>query len=264
MSTTTRLTELKINYLTQAQYDVALENDEISENEIYMTPTENLIDIFYPVGSYYETSDTTFNPNTTWGGTWILETEGQVHVSAGTNYSVSGATGASGAGISDGGDTDAIVPYHNHGFTNPTINRDTNVALTNNHSVSITQPVFKILKDALTTESTSTAHTHTAIGYRTNGASGTATRTPFGYNNSSLAGTLNSAGMSANETHTHKVPNADYTTSRTTDVGVTVSAHGITQPVFSASNGAVLHEGVSVTDANMQPYIVVNRWHRTA
>ena len=30
-----------------------------------------LIDMFYPVGSYYETSDANFNPNTAWGGTWV-------------------------------------------------------------------------------------------------------------------------------------------------------------------------------------------------
>ena len=29
------------------------------------------IDLFYPIGSYYETSDNTFNPNTAWGGTWV-------------------------------------------------------------------------------------------------------------------------------------------------------------------------------------------------
>lgn len=38
MSTTTNLSTLKINYLTQAQYDAALANSEINENEIYLTP----------------------------------------------------------------------------------------------------------------------------------------------------------------------------------------------------------------------------------
>lgn len=50
------------------------------------------IDFFYPVGSYYETSNADFNPNVTWGGTWVLENEGQVHVSAGGSYII-GATG---------------------------------------------------------------------------------------------------------------------------------------------------------------------------
>ena len=40
-----------------------------------------LLDIFYPVGSYYETSDTSFNPNTSWGGTWVLENDGTSLVS---------------------------------------------------------------------------------------------------------------------------------------------------------------------------------------
>lgn len=74
------------------------------------------LDIFYPVGSYYETSDNTFNPNISWGGTWVQETEGQVHVSAGTNYTVSGAL----SNISDGGEethklTIQEIEPHTHG-----------------------------------------------------------------------------------------------------------------------------------------------------
>ena len=38
----------------------------------YTSPT-NVLD-FYPVGSYYETSNSSFNPNNTWGGTWTSET----------------------------------------------------------------------------------------------------------------------------------------------------------------------------------------------
>lgn len=36
--TTTDLSTLKINYLTQEMYNEALENDEINENELYLTP----------------------------------------------------------------------------------------------------------------------------------------------------------------------------------------------------------------------------------
>jgi len=32
---------------------------------------ESMIDFFYPVGSIYTTSVSTFNPNTKWGGTWV-------------------------------------------------------------------------------------------------------------------------------------------------------------------------------------------------
>lgn len=37
MSTTRDLTTLNINYLTQAQYDAALENNQINQDEIYCT-----------------------------------------------------------------------------------------------------------------------------------------------------------------------------------------------------------------------------------
>ena len=82
-------------------------------------PTWNsLLDTFYPVGSYYITSDSNFNPNTSWGGTWTKIDEGQVILSAGTNYI---------AGSSYGSNTHTLtsseigVPAHGHGFTNPKI-----------------------------------------------------------------------------------------------------------------------------------------------
>ena len=36
------------------------------------------IDFYYPVGSYYETSNSSFDPNVTWGGTWVDETDIQI------------------------------------------------------------------------------------------------------------------------------------------------------------------------------------------
>lgn len=42
--TTTNLSTLKINYLTEEQYQDALENQQINEDEIYMTPGEGNID----------------------------------------------------------------------------------------------------------------------------------------------------------------------------------------------------------------------------
>lgn len=35
-----------------------------------------IVDLVHPVGSYYETSDASFDPNTYWGGTWVEDTEG--------------------------------------------------------------------------------------------------------------------------------------------------------------------------------------------
>lgn len=62
------------------------------QNRVIKAYVDAIWDMIYPVGSYYETSDTSFDPNTAWGGTWSLETEGLVHIGAGSNYTV-GDTG---------------------------------------------------------------------------------------------------------------------------------------------------------------------------
>lgn len=53
-----------------------------------------MLDLIYPVGSYYETSDTSFDPNISWGGTWSEDTAGKVLVAkdSGT-FSTVGDTG---------------------------------------------------------------------------------------------------------------------------------------------------------------------------
>ena len=38
----------------------------------------SLVDLVYPVGTYYKTSNTSFNPNTVFGGTWTEDTTAQV------------------------------------------------------------------------------------------------------------------------------------------------------------------------------------------
>ena len=54
----------------------------------------SLLNVFYPVGSYYETSDTTFDPNVAWGGTWVEDTDGKVLVAQDTGtFDTVGDTG---------------------------------------------------------------------------------------------------------------------------------------------------------------------------
>ena len=55
-----------------------------STESIYGKGGKKLLDLFYPIGSYYETSDINFNPNTSWGGTWVQDTIGLVTVGADT------------------------------------------------------------------------------------------------------------------------------------------------------------------------------------
>lgn len=65
-----------------------------------VTPTKidmaSLIDVLYPVGCYFETSDTTFDPNVSWGGIWVEDSTGKVTVAQDTNdtaFDVIGETG---------------------------------------------------------------------------------------------------------------------------------------------------------------------------
>ena len=153
---------------------------------------------YYPVGSYYETSDTNFNPNTAWGGTWSLETAGQVHVSAGTGYTVSGAL----TNTTDGGEATHTldtteIPAHTHG----------NKSLTGTWGNSTSR----------------FPDTSSRSGIITNLS---ATRASYFSKTSNSA--PNAYGFSIDASHEH-----------------------------SSVGGSGAHN-------NMQPYIVVNRWHRTA
>ncbi len=49
-----------------------------SEKETKKACVSALLDLFYPIGSYYETSNAEFDPNESWGGTWNLDKDGTV------------------------------------------------------------------------------------------------------------------------------------------------------------------------------------------
>ena len=77
---------------------------------------QQMLNLFYPVGSYYETSDTSFNPNTAWGGTWEEDTSGRVLVAQDTGtFTTVGDTG--------GEESHTLItsemPSHNHTITRP-------------------------------------------------------------------------------------------------------------------------------------------------
>ncbi len=195
-----------------------------------------LIDIFYPVGSYYETSDANFNPNTAWGGTWSLEAGGLVHIGADSNYTI-GDTG---------GNKDTIIPYHNHSLTNPTVTVP-------KHTHGFTQP--KVTGGAVNDGITGGSHDHKI---RTHSNSGSGSAYPFAVT-SAASKYVDNGDRITSTTHTHNLPSHTHSVS-----GGAVEE----KAAFDAtvSGGSVGYAGTSgnLTDANMQPYIVVNRWHRTA
>lgn len=141
----------------------------------------SMVDTFYPVGSYYETSDTSFDPNVSWGGTWSLESAGKVHISAGTGY-VAGSTGGSAT--------------HTH--------------TTGNHTLTISEI----------------------------------------------------------PTHQHQI--ALKGMSGGLDYGLTFTASGVNGAMWGGNyveyvgGGGAHNHGNTGSSSNLPPYIVVNRWHRTA
>ena len=165
--------------------------------------TATIRDMFYPVGSYYETSDSSFNPNTAWGGVWSLEAAGKVHIGAGTGYTI-GDTG---------GNKDAIIPYHNH-----------RIAARNTNGMSA-----------------NASHRHGIFIKRSNAEAA-------GYGLVYSSGGFNDRVFITSTTNGQ---NTEYTSVEHTH---TLPEH-YTEVVGTSGNS---------TNANMQPYIVVNRWHRTA
>ena len=152
-----------------------------------------LIDIFYPVGSYYETSDTTFDPNTAWGGTWVKDSAGKVTVAqdtSDTDFDTIGGTG---------GEKTHLLTDAESG------QKAVNIGSSGGHSHTIRSYINNTVKYA----------------------SGTAARP---YTSSGDSSTTAWNVTASNGAHTHDI---------------------------SASDAATAHN-------NLQPYIVVNRWHRTA
>lgn len=235
---------------------VTIDNQGRIECNDYSGNLKSIFDIFYPVGSYYETSDANFNPNTAWGGTWYKEIEGQVHISSGSTYSVSGADTTSTVGsetrvgTNRGGNKDAIVPYHNHGFTNPEY-QATGGAVGGNPSAFNTNK-----SGAVDDGITGGAHTHSINGRASYGGGGT-------YIALYKAGGTTYLDAAASKTHTHDLPN------HTHSVPASSHTHNFTQPTISLKSGkggSVNYAGTSgnATNANLQPYVVVHRWHRIA
>ena len=71
---------------------------------------KQLIDIIYPVGTYYETTNTNFNPNSAWAGTtWQRITDGRVLIAGGGDYTVGTNYGEKTHKI-----TTSEMPVHNH------------------------------------------------------------------------------------------------------------------------------------------------------
>lgn len=191
-------------------------NDEIVYPVGIGSSLEAITDLFYPVGSYYETSDTSFDPNVSWTGTWVKDTTGKVTVGSGTNYT-SGATGGSTSHTISSSE----LPTHTHTYSK-----------SNTSTASHTLTVNEI-----------PSHTHAA--YIDTGFSAV----PHADGNQWKQNLVNSSS-SASVSGYHNNATG----------GGQGHSHNITLTSTNSGNGGFANTAMSI----MQPYIVVNRWHRTA
>ena len=87
-------------------------NREAPKVTVHATVTrEEVLDLYYPVGTFYETADASFDPNSEWGGTWEKVEDGRVLISANATYAV-GATGGEASHILT--PTETAMKEHSH------------------------------------------------------------------------------------------------------------------------------------------------------
>lgn len=205
------------------------------------------LDYAHPVGSFFETSNASFDPNVTWGGTWVLLGEGQVLLSAGSTYSIGTEYGANTHTLTDAqvahghGFTQPKIPNHTHSFTQPKLP---------NHTHSFTQPKIP-------------NHTHFGY-YRRDGSSSSGSRDRIGhrdsYTNSDIITTTSSGGGGACTGGAVGNPSSL--------PSCTGGAVGNPSSLPATTGGAVsnLYGASSARTAvsMMQKSTAVNIWHRTA
>lgn len=82
------------------------------------------LDLFYPIGTFYETSDSAFNPNIEWGGSWRNDDESCILISDPNGQNSTNISGYTGSDIVTL--TIAEMPSHEHTVSLKTITNDGN------------------------------------------------------------------------------------------------------------------------------------------
>ena len=232
-----------------------------------------LFDFIYPVGSYYETTDGTFDPNIVWGGRWELESQGLVHISAGSTYTAGTSYGANSKNYTPAGSTADV-----------TLSAEQCAVQSHSHTLAHTHPYSK---SATTTGSHTLktseipAHTHgkeslTGTFSHANLYSGNATASGIVSRSAGTNGTY--TGQSANErtrvtwtidaSHTHDSVGGDggHTHEITLSSADTSTASAQnTGDTSKAATKAHKHTftGTQASIDVMQKSVAVYRWHRT-
>ena len=95
--------------------DISSLTTEVNKNTSNISMIQRMVAVYwkkiYPVGSIYISTNSNFNPNTTWGGTWRKTAEGRCLIGANDTYPL-GSTG----GESTHTLTTEELPQHSHGI----------------------------------------------------------------------------------------------------------------------------------------------------
>lgn len=216
----------------------------------------------HPIGSIY-TSTSSTNPATSFGfGTWVAYGAGRVLIGDGGGYTAG----------STGGSADAIVVAHSHTATSSS-------SFTGSPGNTGTESAGHTHTYSGSTGGQSANHTH-AITVDSGGAHAHTYKT-YGLGNSGLIGnaytnydwgwatTGNPAGTSEG-THSHSASSGGVSSDHSHAYSGTTSGisathyHGFTPAGSVSTSTSVASSGSSGTGANLQPYVVVYMWNRTA
>lgn len=98
----------------------------------------NLLDLFYPVGTIYQTLNYDFNPNESWGGDWVRLLDGTTLVDSGYNVETDSTIISSSVGQIVGNKFHTLtieeMPEHTHTFTGSSVK--TSSAGRHNHAIN--------------------------------------------------------------------------------------------------------------------------------
>ena len=97
--------------------DISSLTTEVNKNTSNISMIQRMVAVYwktiYPVGSIYISTNSNFNPNTTWGGTWRKTAEGRCLIGANDTYPL-GSTGGEATHLL----TQNEMPKHSHSTVN--------------------------------------------------------------------------------------------------------------------------------------------------
>lgn len=219
---------------------------------------QQALQAIYPVGSVYINASSSTNPADIFGfGTWVAFGEGRVVIGLNSSDSLFDTLGET------GGSKDAVVASHTHTFTSGAESAThTHTGTTGTESVGHTHTFSTTSGSSGNHNHTLTdpGHTHSIEVSSLAGTSVSYGRIYSGYANLITGNATTGISIAAVGDHTHSISgttgavSANHTHTITTGNASTTHTH----------SGTTDSSGVSATNANLPPYIVVKMWKRTA